>query len=170
MDTKQVLKAMTREEKAALVCGTGRDSTFSIRALPSLKFVYGGFGRGGVRMPSAFALACSFDERAAYEAGLEEGRRCCASGEHVTADVPPLLPFCGENDGGRYRGFSSDSTLTMSLAAAYIDKIFKILSVCSTRIPHLNCYNSTLCEKIQISLDYKNLFTYTKSITKLRSQ
>ena len=49
-------------------------------------------------------------------------------------------------------------------------KIFKILSVCSTRIPHLNCYNSTLCEKIQISLDYKNLFTYTKSITKLRSQ
>lgn len=123
MDTKQVLKAMTREEKAALVCGTGRDSTFSIRALPSLKFVYGGFGRGGVRMPSAFALACSFDERAAYEAGLEEGRRCCASGEHVTADVPPLLPFCGENDGGRYRGFSSDSTLTMSLAAAYIDGV-----------------------------------------------
>lgn len=123
VDTEQVLRTITQDDKRALVCGRGHGTTADVGGLPSLVFRRFETGRADVvSFASAAAIGCGFDERTAYEIGSETAKQCCALGVHVV-ETPSFLPCACSADGSRSRFFSADPTLARTLGAAFIDGV-----------------------------------------------
>lgn len=126
MEIQEILKTMTIEEKAALLCAQDGDSTLRLRALPSVRVGSGFSGAAAnsastprVCFPSAGAVGCSWDKNLAFSIGREVGLQCCAEGIHLLAAPCAGIarnPLCG----GGFNRFSEDPLLTGALAAGYV--------------------------------------------------
>lgn len=143
MDTANILKEMTLEEKARLVAGRDMWCTFDIDrlGLPSIMMSDGphglrkmfpaegkkeNYGEGGtikaVCFPAACATSASFDRNMMYEMGQTLGNECLA--EDVQIILGPAVnvkrsPLCGRN----FEYVSEDPYVAGELSAAYINGV-----------------------------------------------
>ena len=143
MDTANILKEMTLEEKARLVAGRDMWCTFDINrlGLPSIMMSDGphglrkmfpaegkkeNYGEGGtikaVCFPAACATSASFDRNMMYEMGQTLGNECLA--EDVQIILGPAVnvkrsPLCGRN----FEYVSEDPYVAGELSAAYINGV-----------------------------------------------
>lgn len=120
MDREKLIEELSLEQKKSLRCGAD-GSMRQVGELPALNFGRGGFFEGGNDLPSAFAIACSWDKDVAFGVGRERGLFSCAKKIHVSCDCPPLTPSKNPYGGTRAGSLSSDPILTEELALSYID-------------------------------------------------
>ncbi len=186
MDTNEILKNMTLEEKASFVSGADFWHTKAVDRL-GIEGIMMTDGPHGVRkieddpgsqdsatveaicFPSGSTLACSFDRELLSEVGRTLGREC------VCEDVDMLLgpavnikrsPLCGRN----FEYFSEDPYLAGELGAAYVNGLQSTGTAASVKHFAVNNQETRRCT-ISAYVDKRALFElYLKPFEKIVKQ